>query len=245
MVERLMHDSPLHARQHFAEPLDVEQPGGSIGASVSAINQTIPGVMTDLDTLAGTLVRETNKIHNQGTVYTGTPPAAAAAGNFFNQDALIVGPTDPYQTARGMSVSATLNDVANVAAAGGVDAAGVLNNTAAAGPGNNSIASALAALRDTPLTFQTGTSTSMNGSLGAFYRYTVSSVALASSQSSSQATVQGTLASQADTRRQSVSGVSTDEELVNMIKQQQAYQAAAKLINVVDQMAQTLINLGQ
>jgi flagellar hook-associated protein FlgK len=32
---------------------------------------------------------------------------------------------------------------------------------------------------------------------------------------------------------------------VNMIKQQQAYQAAAKLIGVIDEMTQTLINLGK
>lgn len=206
--------------------------GGSIGASMSAINQTIPGVMKDLDTLAGTLVSETNAVHSTGTVFTGagSPPAAVVAGDFFTQSA----PAD--QTARGMSVAKlVIDNVANVAAAG----------LAATGPGNNSVASQLAALRDKPLSLTAAAGGTITGTLGAFYRYTVSSVALASSQSSNQATVQDTLASQADTRRQSVSGVSTDEELVNMIKQQQAYQAAAKLIGVVDQMAQTLINLGQ
>lgn len=202
----------------FAGEADaIQDIGGSIGASASAINQTIPGVMTDLDTLASTLVTETNAVHN-----TGSP-----AGDFFTSLS-----SDPTAlTASGISVSKeVLANVANVAA-----------SAAGTGPGNNSVANQLAALRDTQLLTVAGAQVS----IGAFYRYTVSSVALASSQSSNQATVQSTLASQADTRRQSVSGVSTDEELVNMIKQQQAYQAAAKLISVVDQMSQTLINLGQ
>jgi flagellar hook-associated protein 1 FlgK len=48
---------------------------------------------------------------------------------------------------------------------------------------------------------------------------------------------------QADARRQSVSGVSTDEELVNMMRVQQSYQAATKMIKVADEMMQTLLSL--
>jgi flagellar hook-associated protein 1 len=59
------------------------------------------------------------------------------------------------------------------------------------------------------------------------------------------ATVQKTIASSADARRQSVSGVSTDEELMNVVQHQHAYQAAARLVSVVDDMTQTLIDLGR
>jgi flagellar hook-associated protein 1 FlgK len=224
----------------FAGETDaIQNIGGSIGASVSAINQTIPGVMTDLDTLASTLVTETNAVHSSGSCFTGggTPPVAVNAGNFFTQNQA------SDLTARGMSVSAAVQaNVANIAASAG-PATGP--GAVPTGPGNNTVASELAALRDKTLSIVSAAGGTVTGSIGAFYRYTVSSVALATSQSSDQATVQSTLASQADTRRQSVSGVSTDEELVNMIKQQQAYQAAAKLISVVDQMSQTLLNLGQ
>ena len=51
----------------------------------------------------------------------------------------------------------------------------------------------------------------------------------------------GTLAEQGDARRQSVSGVSTDEELVNMMRVQQSYTAATKLIKTADEMLQTLL----
>jgi len=45
-----------------------------------------------------------------------------------------------------------------------------------------------------------------------------------------------------DTRRESISGVSIDEELINMIKFQQAYNAAARLIGVVDELLDTVIS---
>lgn len=209
--------------------------GGSMGAATTSLNQSIPGVMSDLDTLAGALVQQVNQIHKSGVVFAGGGTTATAAGNFFNQSATIVGPTDPYQTARGISVSSTLSDPTLVAAS----AAG------AAGPGNNTVANQLANLRDAPVTLTSSNGNTVNGSLGSFYRYTVSNVALATSDANSQSAVRSTLATQADTRRQSVSGVATDEELVKMIKQQQAYSAAARLISVVDEMSKTLIALGQ
>lgn len=217
------------------DTMALQKIGGSIGANVATINQTIPGVMTNLDTLASNLVQQVNQIHSSGVVFAGGSTLATPAGKFFNQSATIVGPGDPFQTARGISVSASLSDLSLVAASGG----------GSAGPGNNTVATQLAALRDNQLNLTAANGTAVTGSLGAFYRYTVSDVALATSNAISQSTVQGTLATQADTRRQSVSGVATDEELVNLIKQQQAYAAAARLISVVAEISKTLGDLGR
>lgn len=52
-----------------------------------------------------------------------------------------------------------------------------------------------------------------------------------------------TLASHADAMRLSVSGVSVDEEMVNLITQQEAYAAAARLLTVADQMIQEVLRL--
>ncbi|MFH5778016.1 flagellar hook-associated protein FlgK [Heyndrickxia oleronia] len=46
----------------------------------------------------------------------------------------------------------------------------------------------------------------------------------------------------ADERRQSVSAVSIDEEFINMIKYQQAYNASARNITIVDEMLDKIIN---
>ena len=80
---------------------------------------------------------------------------------------------------------------------------------------------------------------------GDFYSETVGIVATATRHAEDEATVQHTLASNADTRRQSVSGVSTDEELIKVIEAQHAYQGAARLVSVVDEMMQTLVDLGR
>ena len=215
--------------------LALQSVGGSIGAHVKSLNTVIPGVMTDLDTLATNLVQQVNQVHTSGVVFAGGGTTATAAGNFFNQSASLLGPADPFQTARGISVSSSLSDLSLVSAAAAT----------ATGPGNNVVANQLAGLRDSTLNLTASNGNAVSGSLGSFYRYTVSSVALATSQANSQNTVQGTLATQADTRRQSVSGVATDEELVNLIKQQQAYSAAARLISVVDDMSKTLADLGR
>ncbi|MBI4829601.1 MAG: flagellar hook-associated protein FlgK [Nitrospinae bacterium] len=48
-----------------------------------------------------------------------------------------------------------------------------------------------------------------------------------------------------ENRHEQIAGVSLDEEMVNLIKFQHAYQASARLISVVDEMLQTLLGLGK
>lgn len=54
-------------------------------------------------------------------------------------------------------------------------------------------------------------------------------------------TMEGALLA-ADNKRQQIIGVSTDEELTNMIKYQNAYNAASRYINVITAMIDTLLN---
>jgi flagellar hook-associated protein 1 FlgK len=209
--------------------------GGSVGSTLDMINTEIPRAMANLDALAGAIVREVNAIHSTGKVYSGNPPVAASAGKFFTQSGN-QSSNDVAQTARGMRLDSALSDITKIAASAG----------SSTGPGNNGAALSIAGLRDTTLNFYDAGGTQIaNTTLGTFYRDTVASVGLASGQAANAATVHETLANQADTRRQSVSGVATDEELVGLIKHQQAYAAAARLVKVVDEMAQTLIDLGR
>ena len=46
-------------------------------------------------------------------------------------------------------------------------------------------------------------------------------------------------------RRESLSGVSIDEEMTNLIKFQRAFEAASRLISVGDEMYETMINMIQ
>ncbi len=51
-----------------------------------------------------------------------------------------------------------------------------------------------------------------------------------------------TLATSVETNRQSVSSVSLDEEMTNMIKFQQAYNSSARMITVMDEMLDKVVN---
>jgi flagellar hook-associated protein 1 FlgK len=209
--------------------------GGSVGAALDSINTEIPSVLANLDALAGTIVREVNAIHSGGKVFNIANPGGVSAGNFFEQSGSTAAMA-VSRTARGIRLSSTLSSLTEIASSA----------SSASGPGNNAVAAGIAGLRNQTLDFyDAGGTTIATASLGTFYRDTVAAVGLAAGQASNAAAVHGTLASQADTRRQSVSGVATDEELVGLIKHQQAYAAAARLVKVVDEMAQTLVDLGR
>ena len=53
---------------------------------------------------------------------------------------------------------------------------------------------------------------------------------------------QETMANQVDSKRQEMMGVSSDEELTDMIRYQNAYNASSRYINVIDEMLEHLIN---
>jgi flagellar hook-associated protein 1 len=75
-----------------------------------------------------------------------------------------------------------------------------------------------------------------------FYSSIVSNVGINSFSAQSTYSQQEGILLQLDTRRESISGVSIDEEMINMIKFQQAYNAAARLIGVVDELLDTVIS---
>ena len=51
------------------------------------------------------------------------------------------------------------------------------------------------------------------------------------------------MVAQLDNYRESVSGVSLDEEMINLIKFQNAYAAAAKMISTADEMIHTVLQM--
>ena len=78
-------------------------------------------------------------------------------------------------------------------------------------------------------------------SIDEIYRALVGTVGGAASSADRQAEAQSLSLQQFTTQQQSVSGVSLDEEMANMIKFQQAYNAAARMLTVMDEMLGVLI----
>ena len=54
---------------------------------------------------------------------------------------------------------------------------------------------------------------------------------------------QSDMLAQLENRRESISGVSLDEEMIHLIKFQNAYAAAAKMISAADEMLQTVLQM--
>ncbi len=75
-----------------------------------------------------------------------------------------------------------------------------------------------------------------------FYSSIVSSLGIQSFSTQAKFSQQEGILLQLNTRRESISGVSIDEEFINMVKFQQAYNAAARLIGVVDELLDTVIS---
>ena len=74
------------------------------------------------------------------------------------------------------------------------------------------------------------------------YGRLVGEIAVKTRQAESGANIERVLLDQAVSARDSVSGVNLDEEAANLIRFQQAYQAAAQIISVANELFQTLLN---
>jgi flagellar hook-associated protein 1 FlgK len=78
-----------------------------------------------------------------------------------------------------------------------------------------------------------------------YYANIVGDVGFATASASSTLQVQSQLLDQLNSDRESVSGVNIDEEMIDMTRYQQSYDAAARFLSVAQQMTDTLINLGR
>jgi len=76
------------------------------------------------------------------------------------------------------------------------------------------------------------------------YGNLVFQVGMAISNGNAQISASDAMLQQLQQQRESISGVSLDEEASNLLLYQRAYQAAARAISTVDQMLETAINMG-
>jgi flagellar hook-associated protein 1 FlgK len=115
-------------------------------------------------------------------------------------------------------------------------AAGFGQNGRPANPGNGDAAADIASIRNTPI---------MVGRLATFDDYfanSVGNIALMGEESKRALETENKIMKYLREWRQSISGVSMDEELANMIRFRHGYDAAARFITTVNSMLDTLIN---
>lgn len=104
--------------------------------------------------------------------------------------------------------------------------------------GNNSLALILSQLKDAKFDFGGSRPTTSDDYFGAI----VGQLGVQKQESERQAQNAQLLTEQVDLNRQSVSGVSLDEEMSNLIKFQHAYSASARFMTTYDELLNKLIN---
>ena len=105
--------------------------------------------------------------------------------------------------------------------------------------GNNQVILALAQIANTPQ------ASLGNQTFAQSYDGTITGLGTALNSVNTQLDDQTAVQSMLQTQRNSVSGVSVDEEMTNLVMYQRAFQASAHLVSVVDQMLTTVVTLGQ
>jgi flagellar hook-associated protein 1 FlgK len=212
------------------DPLQSPSEGSTLGQLTRLLNEEIygsQGVMTRLDDLASGLVSRMNQLHQQGW---------SAAGDALGGGSWSGSPTgsnvDFFDPASVTAGTIRLSDA--VQADYDVVAAGYSQN----GTTDNQLALDIATLRDDATTMGGGTR-----SFAADYQEMVSGLAVKVNSAENSHTAFDALATQAENQRTSVSGVSTDEELIRLVQYQQSYTAASKLLSVADEMLESLLNI--
>jgi flagellar hook-associated protein 1 FlgK len=194
-----------------------ENVGGKLGGFIEA-RTLAEGWVNDLDNFAFDFGTAMNTQHALGFDSSGT-----AGGDVFSLGATAVG------AAAAMAVSATLSDDPTLLAFAGA-------NTALAGDGNN--LEAMLAIEDDTSTFAGKTP---GGALSSVVSEVGAAVAAAQTDAESEAAILTDI----QALRDSVSGVSTDEEAVSLLQYQAAYRAAARVVSAADEMLRQLVTLGQ
>ncbi len=111
----------------------------------------------------------------------------------------------------------------------------IATRAAGEGVGSNSVAEAI---------FKIQYATSVeNKTVSDFYTDLVTGIGSDVDDASFLAKSEALITQQLQNQRDQVTGVSLDEEMTNMIKYQQSYQASAKIISTVDEMLTTVLNL--
>jgi flagellar hook-associated protein 1 FlgK len=190
---------------------------GAIGGYVKARDTVLPGVTGRLDTLAFGFAKAMNSVHGQGYGTDGST----------NKDIFAMGQKDAHRAAANLKMSDDLMD--NIGALASAHQPNA--------PSDNRGLLDLANLQDAKL-FEGGKA-SMNEYLSGI----VGTVGVETRAMRDSLETQGHVMEQLDTLREEVSGVSLDEEAIEMLKFQKAFDANAKMIQVADSMMETVLSL--
>jgi flagellar hook-associated protein 1 len=228
---------------------------GQIDLFVRATNSTeIPLVQLNAVTAPVTLTG--------ATLTAGAPPATVAVtggalhGNLEARDGTVQMLRDQLDALASQLVSA-VNDAYNPTGVTGdfFDPAGTTAGTIAlaggltpatlkasdGGPaGDNTLALAVAQLANH--TFSTAGGDAINGTFAKYFAGVVSNFGAIASRVADQYEDQHNIENIVRAQRDTISGVSMDEELADLVKYQRSFQASSRVIQVIDELLDTIVN---
>ena len=210
---------PLNAAINWEDGQSFTADSGEICALIDVRDSIIPLQKEGLDKLAYNLVKSVNQIHNPpGMPVPDDPPYHDAGMDFFTDI------SDVTNAAGLIRVNPDMEDFNNIMGA------------SSAYPADGTIARCIANLQSTLISGLDGVT------LNDFQINLTSELGLYVQNSVRYAEDRGEIADALRDQRESFIGVSMDEEAANLIKSQRAYEAAARLVTVMDEMLDTVIN---
>ena len=186
--------------------------GGELSSLIEARDVVIPDYINRLDALVYRLVTEVNALHRVG--YGSNNQTGV---NFFDPNGLTAATIDLSQEVK--------NSLANVAASSAADS-----------PGNNQIALSIAQLKSAQV-MENGSST-----MSEYYYSLIGLIGTRAEEATDTKENYELVLEQLEFSRQSIQGVSLDEEMTNLIQAQHAYDAAAKVIMTIDDALGTIVD---
>jgi flagellar hook-associated protein 1 FlgK len=187
--------------------------GGELKGWVDGRDVVISDYMTQLDTLAQTIISEVNTLHSAGITLDTVDTTGV---DFFSG-------TSAANIAVNSNIVSNTDLIAAAAVAEGL-------------PGGNSTAMAIAAL-------QSSATMSGSSTFDDYYNSLISKIGADVQSADFNENHQDTIVKSIENYKQEVSGVSLDEEMIKLVQFQQAYNAAAKLITTADEMLSSLMNM--
>lgn len=202
---------------------------GELLGRIEAYTQIIPNLKNKLTSMENEFIKQVNLLHSSSSSFNMDDIKNGATSgeglNFFVDANDPNNPPDYSKSAKWVINPAILSNLNKIAAA----------TTLNTGDGNN--ATAIANIKKTILSINGSSATADD-----YFQNIIGQLGVDSQQAQRMQNNTQMLVDQVDNQRQSVSGVSLDEEMTNMIRFQQAYNAAARVVTVMDEMLDKLIN---
>jgi flagellar hook-associated protein 1 FlgK len=194
--------------------------GGTLGGNIQSRDQTLASLRAQLDQFAFDFGTAVNNVQDSGYDVNGNAVQGTSSSAFFN--------LPDVSTGAASSISVALTDGSQIAAAA----------TSAGAPGDNSNLTNMTNLQN-----QSVIDNNKNTPTDAFANLTFS-IANTISRATTDSTATGNILTQLKNQQGSVEGVSTDEESSNLLLYERSYQAAAKVISIIDTLMGNILDMG-